>query len=1054
MPAPRQALVIALGAVLIGTGPGSLAIRGFAQSVPLPPAQTAPVPDVRKPLVISCDEVISWSEGNVQVLWLRGQVQIEQGLWRARMEQAVAWITAPAETRKSPIIELYGEGHVQVNGQVPPPGMADQQALAITLTTENDVRIQEKQRRAVNAAEETWYRHALAERERLLRAQAPHKKDQTALAPIRQVVLHDVVPQGGPTPPAPAALGPTGIGLPRGDRPRRVQIAPRGAAPWQADIRQIGPNEYAWILLGGITLIVEDPEGPGLVDISADRAVLWTRNVNAEQFFSRLEAGQTTREDIEVYLEGHVQIRQRALRGAQTGSERLLRADRVYYHLSRNTALLEQGEVIAEQRGLAVPVYLRAREIRQVAQGRFEATDAEFFASRLPSDPGLKVTAELATLEEKREPRTGLFGRPVLDPRTGQPEQTTRLWGTGENLWLRVENVPILYLPYAQGDLRDPLGPLDRVRFRSDRVFGVGLLFDLDLYELLGAEAPPNSHWRLDADFLSKRGPALGSEFRTRGQDLLGLPGPYESTLRAWGIHDTGRDILGGNRTFEAPKDFRGRALVRHRQEIGDDWTFLGQISYLSDRNFLEQFFRREFEEEPNQETYAYLKWQRDHWAASLLVEPRIRSWVTETEWLPRGDLYLIGQPLWDQLTWFVHGSAGWAVFRPTSDIPRGFVETPILDEFARLRSLPPSSDFPYTGKVETGRLDLWQEWDWPLSLGPLRIVPYALFDVAYYTETLEKNDQLRLYGGGGARASLPLWRVYPEVTSDLFNLRGLAHKIVVELDYRLVRSNTDFRTLPELDRLDDDATDQARRDLRAFRIERLPFLTGDERRRADLLAHSPVFDPQLYAIRKLVTTAADTVDDVQVLRLGLDQRLQTKRGFPGREHILDWMTLDIGLSWFPDSARDNFGHSLALFEYDYTWHLGDRTSLLSSGWFDPFPDGARVFNIGLFLERPESLQYYLGFRTVDPVGSDVVLLSTTYRFSSKWAMTAATSYDFGENTSLGNSLVLTRIGSDLQLSIGINYEALRNNFGVTLEILPSVAPRTRGTALPFLTRR
>ena len=49
------------------------------------------------------------------------------------------------------------------------------------------------------------------------------------------------------------------------------------------------------------------------------------------------------------------------------------------------------------------------------------------------------------------------------------------------------------------------------------------------------------------------------------------------------------------------------------------------------------------------------------------------------------------------------------------------------------------------------------------------------------------------------------------------------------------------------------------------------------------------------------------------------------------------------------------------------------------------------------------------------------------------------TTYDFGLATALTNSLTLTRIGTDMQLNIGISYNAIINNFGVTFEIIPNI---------------
>ncbi len=1000
-----------------------------------------------KPVLVQADETAAWTENNLQILLLRGNVRVEQGLLRVRMKEAVVWLAAgePAQGRALPVM-VYGDGEVSVD-------RAGEKTLeprvVLELKTKADFQLETRKRLAENQSADPLYRRAVIERQTVLRTpQAPagpvvHAGQGLPEAPKGRTI--EAIPaQFTGEPPAAPPLG-VPLDQPGRSRPRRVRIAPRGASDFQAEFRKLSDLEQAWIVTGGVQVFVDEMEGLGVVDISADRAVLWVGNRDPQEFMTGLRRGQTTQDRIEVYLEGHVEIRQADARRSEPDkprgpgpieASRLLLADQVYYDVSRNVAILLNGEVIVAQPGVAEPVHLRAREIRQVGRKEFEASDAEFFASRLPSDPDFRIFVREATLEEREVTRRGLFGL---------GEQTeTQLWATGDDVKLNVGDASIPILPYAEGDLRDPLGPLDRVRVRTDRIFGFGLLLDWDVYELFGAARPAGTRWRVGTDYLSKRGPALETEFETSGDGLLGVPGLYASLVRGYIIHDEGEDILGGPRTFQPPKEVRGRFLVRHRQEISENLTFLGQFSYISDRNFLEQFFKREWEEDINQETFVYLKYQQDNWALSLLVEPALRPWITETEWLPRADGYLIGQDLFERLTYFARANAGYARFQPTNRVPPTFPATPQPTDFFRTRPLPPSSDFPRRFDLELGRFDLYQELDLPLEAGPFKVVPYGLLDLTHYTETLaDEGGESRVYGGGGIRAGIPFTRVYPDVCSMLFNVRGIAHKIVFEADYRYVRSNVDFRELPELDRLNDDATDQALRDIRFFRLT-TPFVNNNF-----LLATSPLYDPQLYAIRKGLEWNTDTLDDLQVLRLGVRQRWQTKRGVPGREHIVDWMTLNVSGSFFPESDRDNFGHALAFLEYDYTWHIGDRTTILSSGWVDPYEDGARVFNAGILLERPERIRMYLGYREIDPVGSSALIASTSYLFSPKWAATIVSVYDFGESQSLGNSVILTRIGSDIQVSLGIGYDALTDNFGVTFEIVPTLAPGLAPRGLP-----
>jgi lipopolysaccharide export system protein LptA len=1018
-----------------------------AQSAPAR-LQTEP-PNDAKPVIVTSDEAIAWNEGNLQVLIVRGNVSVEQGLLRGRMNQAVLWMAGTeAEKGKSLPVTLYGEGDVVVErGGV----KAQHPRALLELRTQDAFRLKSARPVRATASDDPFYRRSVAERDKLMAepvtpvnarpasAESPAPvMPASSPAPVKTREIQAIPTQTPDRRPEPLSGGVGLGGLTR--RPKVIRVTPRNTTRFDADIKPGGPNEQVIVITGGVQVYVDDLEQVGIVDMSTDRAVLWVRNVDAQGFLSGAASGDATDAQIEAYLEGHVEIRRETTRGPNAGATQILKADQAYYDVSRNVAQLINAEVVATQPGLPNEVHLRAQEIRQTAANRFEASQAAVYSSRLPSDPDLFVQAQTASLEIREVPVSGLFGSAATDE-SGQPLKNSQLYGVANDITLNVLDVPIFYLPSVEGDLRDPLGPLEQVRFKHDRIFGTGLLVDWDMFKLLGLEAPSGARWRLETDYLSKRGPALGTTLETAGHKPFGLPGNDQTLLKAYGIYDDGTDILGPGREYDPSKNFRGRVLFRRRHEITPDLTLLSQINFLSDRNFLEQYYKREFDDDFVQDTFTYLKKQHDFWALTLQTQMNIRSWVTQTEWLPLFEGRVIGYSPFERLTYFARGSAGFANQQATSDLTQSYLATPFLDEFERTRPLPPSSDLPHFDSINSGRFDLWQEFDLPLSAGPFKVVPYGLFDITHYTETLVDEQVTRLYGGGGVRASIPFTRVYPEVCSQLFNLNGIAHKIVVMGDYRFVQSNEDFRELPLLDRLDDDATDQARRDLRINRLQ-----TSAPGSTAFNLATSPLYDPQLYALRRGLETSLENLDDLQIVRLGVRQRWQTKRGFPGAEHILDWMTLDLRGTFFPDADRDNFGHDFAFLEYDYTWHVGDRTTLLSSGWMDPFPDGARVWNIGVVLDRPERALFYIGYRQIEPVDSQAVIIRASYIFSPKWAGTVGTIYDFGQKESLGTALVLTRIGTDLQVSLGFNYDALQNNFGVTFEVMPALAgSRIRG---------
>ena len=81
-----------------------------------------------------------------------------------------------------------------------------------------------------------------------------------------------------------------------------------------------------------------------------------------------------------------------------------------------------------------------------------------------------------------------------------------------------------------------------------------------------------------------------------------------------------------------------------------------------------------------------------------------------------------------------------------------------------------------------------------PFQVGPVKVVPYGLGEVADWGEDIAGNRIQRAYGQAGVRASMPMWSVDPTIQSTLWNVNGIAHKVVldVEFSYTNASSNVD----------------------------------------------------------------------------------------------------------------------------------------------------------------------------------------------------------------------------------------------------------------------
>lgn len=796
---------------------------------------------------------------------------------------------------------------------------------------------------------------------------------------------------------------------------KSFSISGRGATspPDISSIQRRETGEDVLIVRGGVTISVQDLQinlpGIGLNDlgtvtISADRVVAWVPPL--KNILTDPSAFSTA--DGELYLEGDIVFRQ---------GERIIYAESMYYNVSKETGMVLDAEAITTIPEYQGVVRLKSEVLQQISSGNFLAFDAAVTTSRL-GVPRYWLQSERLQLTD-RPTRT-------TDPQTGVSSVVSEPFVESSNNFIYAGGLPVFYWPTLAAPLREPTLYVSGVDIGNDDIFGTKVLVDFNMFQVLGIrDAPREVDWDLTLGYLSDRGPVVGTSLDYTVAGLFGVPGPVRGNFDTWLIDDDGLDTLGqGRQDVEPEQSFRGRSLLRHRHTLPSDYEFIAELGWVSDRNFLEQYFENEWDGNVDHRTALRLQryFGANHFDLSAQVQ--INDFFTETEELPDLEHHLLGGSFLDIVTVSGHNRIGYQRLQ-AADAP----DDPSIIGAPAFILAPGVVDS--SGVVASVK----REYALPINLGPLKVVPHADGEVSYYGEAVDGDDLTRLTGGGGIRFNLPMMRVDPGVQSQLLNINGLAHKIEWTGEYVFQDSNTNLEEVPLFDELDDNSQQEFRR---RFTFDTFGGLLPDE------------FERRRFAFRQGIQTRiaspSDSVaDDLQLLRLGVRQTFETKRGLPGLERITDVFQFDVNTILFPDADRDNFGETLGPTTYDAKYFLGDRVSLLSDGYFDFFEDGLRSISAGVQTSRPGLGDVYIGVLSLEgPISSTVLRSNLNYRLNEKWIASGSTVYDFGETGNVGQSLGLTRIGESFLVRLGINVDEGRDNFGFAFALEPRFFPKPK----------
>jgi hypothetical protein len=797
---------------------------------------------------------------------------------------------------------------------------------------------------------------------------------------------------------------------------RRIQIRPRSSQPLKFESftsNDTVPAEQVYVITGGVNVLIEGVEldvrgqqiSPGIVDLSADRIVIWTEAGDDEG----LEGGglviQSGSAQMQLYMEGNIVIRHR---------QNTISATHAFFDANNDNALMLNAELRAFMPTTGGYFRVRAERLRQLSRDRFHAQNA--WGSTSPyGKPGYRIQSSDVFVEPgSAMPWTG------VDPLTGQQVVGQSTWVTSLNNTFVVGDVPLMWLPKISGPIEDPGIPIRTASVTSDSIFGLQVRTVWNLTRILGLPGQSGTEWSLLANYMSERGPGVGTSAEYFGQNGYG---PYQGEGTLYYQYDNGTDNLGFDRRRLEPKNNnRGEATWRHRQQLPNNALLFGELGYLSDRNYLEQYEELRFDQDKDVETILGIRQDRGAWSGSLWTRPELYDFEANTQWLPRGDLYGLSQPLFGGLAyWSSHTSAG----------------------YADLHQMAPPSDpnDPYTplgnpwytdasGIVAMTR----HEIDAPFTMGPVNIDPYVMGEAAYWDEGFTSDSVDRYLISAGVRARLFAWKIMPFVNSSILNLNGLAHKHQTMLEYSWTDVSTGLNEIPQYNEFDENSQERFRS---RYTTQIFPGVIPNE------------FNPRNYAVRQgagLWTSAPyhELADDQQVLRLSFRNRIETRAGPANAPRIRKFAEWESGLSWFPKADRDNFGEDFGLLYHRGAWHVNDRTSLMVDALWDLFGNAQHVWSVGMVSQRSTRGSVYVSYRQVEAarfLDSRIVTSSYSYQMSPKWISTGAYAYDVAEGEARGSSLTVSRVGLDWVLHMGFGYDFSKDNLGVAVSLEPRFGP-------------
>lgn len=426
--------------------------------------------------------------------------------------------------------------------------------------------------------------------------------------------------------------------------------------------------------------------------------------------------------------------------------------------------------------------------------------------------------------------------------------------------------------------------------------------------------------------------------------------------------------------------NYRYEFRLSNLTHITPRMDFRGQVDLISDYNFLNDYFGRRYKENIEPPTYVAVEKQFDRFTASLYTAFRVNSFYSTVERLPELKLSFQRQELLHGLYYQGETSLGYYQMK--------------WREWDRDRIY---GNLVNPKNYSSFRFDSLHMFYYPLQFFNINIIPRAGFRLTAYSRSSKRKitsadlsnilaadsvdgqptvdvinydkkggSRFRFAGELGVEVNTKFYRSWQNVKSEFLGLDGLRHVIIPYVNYTFIPK---------------------------------PTVSAD---------HLYYFDE------------IDRIDENHFIRLGLVNRLQTRRG----GQIREWFSMENYWDYFFYKA-EGFNH-IGDFGTILTFHPTDKLTLRSSVLLD------------LGQTNKHNVEVYRGRRRAGRPGLSSKLfnqfnISMTWNFAPRWSISAGYGYsdDYVQRNpySMGSTLAAVTASSLLfrHYTRGQEFSALFN---------------------------